>query len=111
MTDEDNNLTATSDELAENISDTAGEWAERAGDAAGQLAEKASSAAAELADRAQTAAAEFADMAKALADRLAGEDIQNSLEQARANLEGAAADAMRALNEIVENLKNKMGDS
>lgn len=111
MTEEDNNLTATSDELAQNVGDTVGDFAGRAGDAAGQLAEKASGAAAELADRASTAAAEFADMAKALADKLTAEDLQKTLDQVRANLEGAAADAMKALNELVENVKSKMGGS
>lgn len=111
MTEEDNNLTATSDELANNVSDTVGDLAGRAGDAAGQLAEKASGAAAELADRASAAAADFADMAKAMADKLNSEDLQKTLEQVRANLEGAATDAMKALNELVENMKSKMGGS
>ncbi len=37
--------------------------------------------------------------------------MSKSLEQVRANLEGAAADAIRALNEIVENMKSKLGGS
>ncbi|QLY33074.1 hypothetical protein [Nocardia huaxiensis] len=105
---EDNNLTATSDELAENVSETVGGLADKAGDAAGQLAEKASATAAELADKASTAAAEFADMAKAFADKLSTEDLQKALDQVRANLEGAAADVMKALNEIVENIKTRI---